>query len=66
MHMNRPGTIIKASTIHDLKPIPEKEPIRDCSFRLPVSVSDKLRNASKEKGYPQNEIVVRALKEFLK
>ena len=53
-------------TLKDLIPIPEKEPIRDSSYRIPVSLSDKLRKASRDTGYPQNEIVVRALKAFLK
>jgi len=66
MHMNRPGTIIKASTIHDLKPESVKEHQISVTYRVYVSLVKNLVEASKNTGYSQNELVNRALDAFLK
>ena len=53
-------------TIHDLKPEPERELRKDVSYRIPVSISNKLDKAAKDIGYSKNEIVIKALEAFLK
>jgi len=53
-------------TIHDLKPVPPKEPRRDLAVRVPVSVWNKLDNAVELTGYSKNQLVIKALEAFLK
>jgi len=53
-------------TIHDLKPEPPKEPRKDYFARIPLSISNKLEQASRNTGRSKNEIIALALEAFLK
>ena len=54
------------STIDDLPEIKEQEIKVDFHARLPLSIYKQLGEASKEKGRERSELIVLALKAFLK
>jgi len=64
--LNRPGKIIKASTIEDIPIAQPNEDIVDFHARLPVSLRNKLRRQADERYIKPNEILKMALEAFLK
>lgn len=66
--MNRPGKVIKASTIDDLpkKHFKDFIPLVTITVRLTKDNNDALKNANINTGYSQQDIINMALKEYLK
>ena len=66
----RPGVTIKASTIPEtISQLPKKmqtEPLFHFNIMLRGSMIKKLREATTESGYSQQEIIDKALEAFLK
>ena len=66
MHMNRPGKLIKASTIEDLPKENFLEPRITISLALRQSLYQKLVAKSNEYGYKKSVLVHKALEAYLK
>ncbi len=64
--MNRPGKIVKASTINDLPVIKETEPRVDFHITIPITLYNKLMESSKKSGYNKAELIRYAMKAYLK
>jgi len=62
--LNRPGKIIKATTIDDLPTIEPREDIVDFHARLPISQRNNLLEKSREKGLLPNALLKIALTAF--
>lgn len=54
------------ATIDDLPETKEQEPKMDLHVRLPIPMYEQLVTISREKGYAKSDLVVMALKAFLK
>ena len=64
--MNRPGKVIKASTIDDIPERPEKEPRVDFHITIPITLYNKLLEASRKTGYHKADLIRYAVKAYLK
>ena len=65
MLMNRPGKILKASTVQDLPKPYLKEPTVNFHAKFPLTLYLKLSEISDRNEIGRNELVKRALKKFL-
>ena len=63
--MNRPGKIIKATTIDDLPLKQKREPTLEFRSKIPVSLFEEFNKACEAKGYERHELFIIILESFL-
>jgi len=64
--MNRPGKVIRASTIKDLVYPKEVEPRVDFHITIPISLYNKLIEYTRKTGYNKSDLIRYSIKAYLK